>query len=55
MSEPLMIRLLSASVAVANRSGRIIREVLRSGQLGVVQKVSFLGDDLWRPSACRIA
>lgn len=39
MSEPLMIRLLSASVAVANRSGKIIREVLKSGQLGVVQKV----------------
>ena len=35
-----MIRLLSASVAVANRSGKIIREVLRSGELGVVQKVS---------------
>lgn len=39
MTEPLMIRLLSASVAVANRSGNIIREVLKSGQLGVVQKV----------------
>lgn len=34
-----MIRLLSASVAVANRSGNIIREVLKSGRLGVVQKV----------------
>lgn len=39
MTEPLMIRLLSASVAVANRSGNIIREVLKSGQLGVVHKV----------------
>ena len=39
MPEPLMIRLLSASVAVANRSGRIIREVLKTGQLGIVQKV----------------
>lgn len=34
-----MIRLLAASVAVANRSGNIIREVLKSGRLGVVQKV----------------
>ena len=37
--QPLMIRLLSASVAVANRAGSIIRDVLKSGQLGVVQKV----------------
>ena len=42
MPEPLMIRLLSASVAVANRSGRIIREVLKTGQLGIVQKVWLL-------------
>ena len=41
MSKPLMIRLLSASVAVANRAGQIIREVLRSGELGVVEKVLY--------------
>ena len=39
MSQPLMIRLLSASVAAANRAGEIIREVLSSGKLGLVQKV----------------
>jgi 3'(2'), 5'-bisphosphate nucleotidase len=33
-----MIRLLSASVAVANRAGAVIRDVLKSGQLGVVHK-----------------
>ena len=37
-----MIRLLSASVAVANRAGTIIRDVVNSGQLGVVQKVRSL-------------
>ena len=36
---PLMIRLLSASVAAANRAGQIIRDVLDSGKLGTVQKV----------------
>ena len=35
-----MIRLLSASVAVANRAGTIIRDVLHSGELGVVHKVN---------------
>ena len=35
-----MIRLLSASVAVANRAGTIIRDVLHSGELGVVLKVT---------------
>ena len=36
---PLMLRLLSASVAAANRAGQIIRDVLESGKLGLVQKV----------------
>ena len=39
MSQPLMIRLLSASVAAANRAGEIIRDVMSSGKLGLVQKV----------------
>lgn len=34
-----MIRLLSASVAAANKAGQIIRDVLESGKLGLVQKV----------------
>ena len=38
--QPLMIRLLSASVAVANRAGAVIRDVLKSGQLGIVHKVN---------------
>ena len=42
--QPLMIRLLSASVAVANRAGAVIRDVLKSGQLGVVHKVRVVHD-----------
>lgn len=36
---PLMLRLLSAGVAAANRAGQIIREVLKGGQLSIVDKV----------------
>ena len=36
----LMLRILSASVAAAGRAGQICREVMRSGQLNVVDKVS---------------
>ena len=46
-SQPVMIRLLSASVAVANRAGQIIRDVLSSGKLGVVQKVKGGGGGGW--------
>ena len=51
MSQPLIIRILSASVAAANRAGELIREVLRRGNLGLVQKVGELHDQLlgeWR-------
>ena len=37
---PLMLRLLSACVAAAERAGRIIREVTREGQLGLIDKVT---------------
>ena len=39
MSAPLMLRVLSASVAAANRAGNIIREIMSTGKLGVVDKV----------------
>ena len=39
-SSPVMIRLLSASVAAANRAGQICRDILNSGKLGTVDKVS---------------
>ena len=38
-ARPLMLRLLSASTCAANRAGAIIRDVLKSGKLGVVEKV----------------
>jgi len=34
------LKVLAASVAVANRSGTIIRKILSSGNLGIVEKVS---------------
>lgn len=34
-----MLRLLSASVAAATRAGNIIREVMSTGKLGIVDKV----------------
>ena len=36
---PLLIRLVSASVAVSNRASQIIRDVLLKGELGIVEKV----------------
>ena len=33
------MRLVSSSVAVANRAGGIIRNILKTGSLGVVDKV----------------
>lgn len=42
-SQPLMLRLLSASACAANRAGGIIRDVLKSGKLGVVEKVLDIG------------
>jgi hypothetical protein len=40
MSAPLMLRVLSASVAAANRAGNIIRDIMSTGKLGIVDKVS---------------
>lgn len=35
---PLVLRIVSASVAVANRAGNIIREIMKKGELGIVEK-----------------
>lgn len=37
-SAPLVIRLEAAAVAVANRAGEIVRDVMKKGELGIVQK-----------------
>ena len=40
----LLVEVLSSSVAIADRAGEIVREVLRKGQLGIVEKTG--ADDL---------
>lgn len=34
----LFLRLMSASVTVANHAGKIIREIMKSGELGIIEK-----------------
>lgn len=36
---PLIVRLLASSVSVANRAGKIVRDVMSKGELGIVEKV----------------
>lgn len=38
-SSAFLMRLVSSSVAVANRAGGIIRRIMKTGSLGVVDKV----------------
>ena len=38
-SSPLLMRLLSASVTLSHRSGKIIRDILKTGDLGIHDKV----------------
>lgn len=37
-SAPLVLRLLASSVTAATRAGKIIKDVLTSGDLGIVDK-----------------
>lgn len=39
-STPLLSRLVSSSVAIANQAGTIIRDVMKKGELGIVEKES---------------
>lgn len=39
---PLIIRLLASSVSVAGRAGKIVRDVMSRGELGIVEKVRLL-------------
>ena len=41
-SPTFLMRLVSSSVSVANRAGEIIRSILKTGSLGVVDKVCYL-------------
>lgn len=36
---PLLMRILSSSITVANRAGEIIRDIMRKGELGIIDKV----------------
>lgn len=35
---PLLSRLVSSSVAIASQAGHVIREVMKKGDLGIVEK-----------------
>lgn len=37
---PLIVRLLASSVSVAGRAGKIVRDVMSKGELGIIEKVS---------------
>lgn len=37
----LIMRILAASIQVANRAGTIIRDVMSHGELGIVEKVNY--------------
>lgn len=36
---PLLLRLLATSVTAATRAGKIIRDIMSKGDLGIVEKV----------------
>lgn len=41
-TSPLLMRILAASVSVSNRAATIIRDIMKKGELGIVEKVSIL-------------
>lgn len=40
MSDPLVLRLVASSFNAANKSGEIIRNILKAGDLGIVDKAT---------------
>lgn len=38
----LVCRLLASSVSVAHKAGKIIRDVMQKGDLGIIEKVNIL-------------
>ncbi|XP_026742911.1 3'(2'),5'-bisphosphate nucleotidase 1-like isoform X1 [Trichoplusia ni] len=50
-SAPLVVRLLASSVSVASRAGKIVRDVMSKGELGIVEK----GKDDYQTEADRSA
>lgn len=39
---PLILRLISLCVPVADQAGRIIRDVMKAGELNIIDKVTLL-------------
>lgn len=39
-SPPLIMRLLASSVTASKRAGKIVKDIMISGDLGIVDKVS---------------
>lgn len=40
MTAPLAMRIMASSIAIANRAGKIIRDIMSAGELGIIDKVS---------------
>ena len=36
---PVVSRLVAASVCISHRAGRIIRDIMKKGELGIIEKV----------------
>lgn len=52
---PLLMRIVSSSVAVSYRAAKIARDVLSKGDLGIVEKVlPFLSDDHFMTSYLKV-
>lgn len=51
-SAPLILRLVASSITAVNRAGKIIRDIMSEGDLGIVEKVrlpSLAGITVWLP------
>lgn len=36
---PLVMRIMASSIVIANQAGKIIRDVMSAGELGIIEKV----------------
>lgn len=36
---PLVMRIMASSIAIGNQAGKIIRDIMSAGELGIVDKV----------------
>lgn len=40
-SAPVIMRMMANSIAIANQAGKIIRDVMNNGELGIIAKVRY--------------